>query len=431
MENQYNYYDSEESQPNMSGYNYDDGDNKPKKKRKIPKILLIIGVAVLFGIVSSATFLLCNKLGSKLLGMNEKSALKTTNTEQNTSLSKSVKAVTSDVSNIVEDVMPSVVSITNLSVQQVKDFFFGTYEQEAESAGTGIIVAQNDDELLIVTNNHVVTGSEKLTVTFADNSSVSANIKGTDVPHDIAVIAVPLEELEQGTKDAIAVATLGDSSKLKIGEPAIAIGNAFGHGQSVTTGVISAKEREISTQDPETGQTVKSSVKLLQTSAAINHGNSGGPLVNAAGQVIGINSSKLEGSSVEGVGYAIPISDVSELIKDLMNQETKTKLSEEERGYIGISGVNVTDEYAELFNMPYGVFIKEVQDKSGAKEAGMKDGEVIVKLNASTIDSMATLQEELKYHAAGEKVKITVKTPESAGKYKEKVYEVTLGKKPE
>lgn len=431
MENQYNYYDSEESQPNMSGYNYDDGDNKPKKKRKIPKILLIIGVAVLFGIVSSATFLLCNKLGSKLLGMNEKSTLKTTNTEQNTSLSKSVKAVTSDVSSIVEDVMPSVVSITNLSVQQVKDFFFGTYEQEAESAGTGIIVAQNDDELLIVTNNHVVTGSEKLTVTFADNSSVSANIKGTDVPHDIAVIAVPLEELEQGTKDAIAVATLGDSSKLKIGEPAIAIGNAFGHGQSVTTGVISAKEREISTQDPETGQTVKSSVKLLQTSAAINHGNSGGPLVNAAGQVIGINSSKLEGSSVEGVGYAIPISDVSELIKDLMNQETKTKLSEEERGYIGISGVNVTDEYAELFNMPYGVFIKEVQDKSGAKEAGMKDGEVIVKLNASTIDSMATLQEELKYHAAGEKVKITVKTPESAGKYKEKVYEVTLGKKPE
>ncbi len=431
MENQYNYYDSNESQSNGSDYSYYDHDPKPKKHKKVPKILIIIGMAVVFGIVSSATFLLSNTLGGKLLGINGSSTLKTTDKAENTSLSKSVKAVTSDVSGIVENVMPSVVSITNLSVQQVKDFFFGTYEQEAESAGTGIIVAQNDNELLIVTNNHVVTGSEKLTVTFADNKSVSANIKGTDVPHDIAVIAVPLNELEQDTKDAIAVATLGDSSKLKIGEPAIAIGNAFGHGQSVTTGVISAKEREISTQDPATGQTVKSSVKLLQTSAAINHGNSGGPLVNAAGQVIGINSSKLEGSSVEGVGYAIPISDVSELIKDLMNQETKTKLSEEERGYIGISGVNVTDEYAELFNMPYGVFIKEIQDKSGAKEAGMKEGEVIVKLNASTIDSMATLQEELKYHAVGEKVKITVKTPESAGKYKEKTYEVTLGKKSE
>ncbi len=431
MENQYNYYDSGESQQNTPHYDFEDDKNTPKKKRKIPKIVVIIGVAILFGIVSSATFLLCNKLGSKVLGMDEKAVLKTTDSSKNASFSRSVKAVTSDVSEVVEHVMPSVVSITNLSVQQVQDFFFGTYEQEAESAGTGIIVAQDQEELLIVTNNHVVTGSEKLTVTFADNESVSANIKGTDVPHDIAVIAVPLKELKKETKDAIAVATLGDSTKLKIGEPAIAIGNAFGHGQSVTTGVISAKEREISTQDPATGKTVKSSVKLLQTSAAINHGNSGGPLVNAAGQVVGINSSKLEGSSVEGVGYAIPISDVSELIKDLMNQETKTKVSDELRGYIGISGFDVTEEYADLFDMPYGVYIKEVQDKSGAKEAGMKDGEVIVKLNASTIDSMSTLQEELKYHVAGEKVKVTVKTPVSAGKYKEKVYEVTLGKKPE
>ena len=317
-----------------------------------------------------------------------------------------------------------------MSIQQVQDFFFGgVIEQKSESAGTGIIIAQNDSELLIVTNNHVISGSDTLTVTFADNSSVSADIKGADPAHDVAVIAVPLSSLTKETSDAIAVATLGDSDAIKVGEPAIAIGNALGYGQSVTTGVISAKDRDGS---PEDGSgTPAADVKLIQTDAAINHGNSGGALVNAKGEVIGINSSKLVGSSVEGVGYAIPISDVSDIIKNLMNQETKVKVSEDERGYIGITGFDVTEEYAQSFNMPLGVYVKELTDKGGAKAAGIKRGDVITKLNGTVIDSMNTLKEELKYYAVGDTVDITVQTPMDNGEYQETEYQVVLGQKEE
>ena len=221
-----------------------------------------------------------------------------------------------------------------MSVQEVQNYFGGTSKQESESAGTGIIISQNDSELLVVTNNHVVAGSDTLTVTFADGNSVEANIKGTDSEYDVAVVAVPLDSISEDTKKAISVATLGDSTELKVGEPAIAIGNALGYGQSVTTGVISALNRSVSETDQTTGETTESSVKLIQTDAAINPGNSGGALVNASGEVIGINSSKLVGDSVEGVGYAIPISDVSDLIENLMNQETKTKVAEADQGAI-------------------------------------------------------------------------------------------------
>lgn len=291
--------------------------------------------------------------------------------------------------------MPSIVSITNMSVQEVQNYFGGTSKQESESAGTGIIISQNDSELLVVTNNHVVAGSDTLTVTFADGNSVEANIKGTDSEYDVAVVAVPLDSISEDTKKAISVATLGDSTELKVGEPAIAIGNALGYGQSVTTGVISALNRSVSETDQTTGETTESSVKLIQTDAAINPGNSGGALVNASGEVIGINSSKLVGDSVEGVGYAIPISDVSDLIENLMNQETKTKVAEADQGAIGIKGMSVSTEYSQQLNMPEGVYVSEVTKGGGAEKAGMTRGCIITGINGTTVSARDDLQEQL------------------------------------
>ena len=436
MENQYNYYNPEGQQGSAqynSQQNFNEPNNKgPKQKKKMPKAVAVTGFALLFGVVSSATFLTSSIVGSRLLGLNEtKSTAKSTAPVNSSSLTKTSNVVTSDVSGIVENVMPSIVSITNMSVQQVQDFFGGVSQQQSESAGTGIIISQNDSELLIVTNNHVVENSETLTVTFNDNTSLEANIKGTDASHDLAVIAVPLNTISDDTMDAIAVATLGDSTKLKVGEPAIAIGNALGQGQSVTTGVISATDRESTTTDQATGQTTVNDVSLIQTDAAINPGNSGGALVNASGEVIGINSSKLVGSSVEGVGYAIPISDVSDIITNLMNQQTKAKVSESERGYLGITGFDVTSEYAQRFSMPLGVYITDVTDGGGAKAAGLSKGGVITELNGTTIDNMETLQKELKYYAKGEKVQVTVQTPDNNGEYTAKNYEITLGAKSE
>lgn len=439
MDNQYNYYNPEGQQgdtQNNSQQNQQQDyrhDNRGPKK-KMPKAVAITGFALLFGVVSSATFLTSNIVGSKVLGLNStagSSSSKNTAPVSNTSLTKTSSVITSDVSEVVENVMPSIVSITNMSVQQVQDFFGGVSQQESESAGTGIIISQTDTELLIVTNNHVVEGSESLTVTFNDNSSVEADIKGTDPSHDLAVIAVPLNTISEKTLDVISVATLGDSTQLKVGEPAIAIGNALGYGQSVTTGVISATDRESTSTDALTGETTTSDVRLIQTDAAINPGNSGGALVNANGEVIGINSSKLIGSSVEGVGYAIPISDVSDIITDLMNQQTKTKVSEANRGYIGIEGFDVTSEYAQRFNMPLGVYITNVTSGGGAEAAGIAKGGVITELDGTRIENMETLQEQLKYYAKGDSVEITVQTQGNNGEYKAQTYEVKLGAKSE
>ena len=325
--------------------------------------------------------------------------------------------------------MPSIVSITNMSVQEVQNFFGGTSKQESESAGTGIIISQNDSELLVVTNNHVVAGSNTLTVTFADGNSVEANIKGTDSEYDIAVVAVPLDSISEDTKKAISVATLGDSTELKVGEPAIAIGNALGYGQSVTTGVISALNRSVSETNETTGETTESSVKLIQTDAAINPGNSGGALVNASGEVVGINSSKLVGDSVEGVGYAIPISDVSDLIENLMNQETKTKVAEADQGAIGIKGMSVSTEYSQQLNMPEGVYVSEVTKGDGAEKAGMTRGCIITGINGTTVSSMDDLQEQLQYYAKGDEVELTIQVPQSNGEYQEQSVNVALGAK--
>ena len=442
MDNQYSYYNPNETEGNTSNgttfYNNGQGDDgkTPKKKKehkKMPKAVAVTGLALMFGVVSSAPFLTTNYVGTKVLklGTTQKSTSTTSTSAvtSNASLTKTSSVVTSDVSSVVENVMPSIVSITNMSVQEVQNYFGGTSKQESESAGTGIIISQNDSELLVVTNNHVVAGSDTLTVTFADGNSVEANIKGTDSEYDVAVVAVPLDSISEDTKKAISVATLGDSTELKVGEPAIAIGNALGYGQSVTTGVISALNRSVSETDQTTGETTESSVKLIQTDAAINPGNSGGALVNASGEVIGINSSKLVGDSVEGVGYAIPISDVSDLIENLMNQETKTKVAEADQGAIGIKGMSVSTEYSQQLNMPEGVYVSEVTKGGGAEKAVMTRGCIITGINGTKVSSMDDLQEQLQYYAKGDEVELTIQVPQSNGEYQEQSVTVILGAK--
>lgn len=438
MENQYNYYNNEDNTGSSYQYGgqYSQQDPQPHKekkpRKKMPKAVAVTGLALLFGVVSSAAFLTSNIIGERILGLDDSSQSTSTSSKtvnSNATLSQTSSVITSDVSDIVDKVMPSIVSITNMSVEEVQSFFGGVTQQTSESAGTGIIISQNDTELLIVTNNHVVEGSDTLTVTFDDATSVEANIKGTNSEYDVAVIAVPLDSIPNDTMDAISVAALGDSTSLKVGEPAIAIGNALGYGQSVTTGVISALNRSVSETDQQTGQTVESSAKLIQTDAAINPGNSGGALVNVNGEVIGINSSKLVGETVEGVGYAIPISDVSDLIQELMNQETKTKVDSADQGVIGITGMDVPAEYSEQLNMPNGVYVTEVSPNGGAAAAGMTRGCIITAINGTSVDSMSALQEQLQYYAKGETVTLTIQVPQTNGEYAEQSVEVTLGAK--
>ena len=426
MDNQYNYYrpDSDENRgaDNQQGFGAGPQQNPkaPKpKKGYAKKVALVVGAAVLFGAVGGVTMQGTSYLTGKLLGKNTKSTVGTTKTVSNAKLTTSTSTVTSDVSDIVENTLPSIVSITNMSVQEVQNFFGGISQQESESAGSGIIISQNDSELLVVTNNHVVEGSDTLTVTFNDGNSVEAQIKGTDSARDLAVVAVPLDKISDDTMNAIKVATLGDSDSLKVGEPAIAIGNALGYGQSVTTGIVSATGRTIDGFDGE----------YIQTDAAINPGNSGGALLNSNGEVIGINTAKVATDSVEGMGYAIPISDASDTIQNLMNQETKTKVSEAEQGYLGIQGVDVSDESAKMYNMPTGVYISDVVKNGGAQQAGLTKGSVITGLEGTTISDMNSLKEQLQYYRVGDKVKVTVQVPGNNGEYTEKTVEVTLGSK--
>ena len=425
MDNQYNYYrpDSDENRgaDNQQGFGAGPQQNPkaPKpKKGYAKKVALVVGAAVLFGAVGGVTMQGTSYLTGKLLGKNTKSTVGTTKTVSNAKLTTSTSTVTSDVSDIVENTLPSIVSITNMSVQEVQNFFGGTSQQESESAGSGIIISQNDSELLVVTNNHVVEGSDTLTVTFNDGNSVEAQIKGTDSARDLAVVAVPLDKISDDTMNAIKVATLGDSDSLKVGEPAVAIGNALGYGQSVTTGIVSATGRTIDGFDGE----------YIQTDAAINPGNSGGALLNANGEVIGINSAKINSSAVEGMGFAIPISDASDVIQNLMNKETRSKVSDEERGYLGIKGYDVSEEGAQMYNMPTGVYVKEVMSGGGAEKAGLTKGSIITGFEGSSISGMSSLQEQLQYYKAGEEVTLTVQIPDKNGEYTEKDIKVTLGK---
>ena len=419
MENQYTYYKPEPD--DMNGMNEETP--KPKKNRKVPKPVKLVCAGVAFGLVASVTFQTGNYVGTKVFGTtttNGKTA-KTAQTVDGAKLTTSSSSTgTSDVATIAKNAMPSIVSITNMSVQEVQSFFGGTQQQESTSVGSGIIIGQTDSELLILTNNHVVEGNEKLTVSFVDNESVEANVKGTDSTKDLAVVAVKISDVKDSTMDEIAVATMGDSSKLEVGEQVVAIGNALGYGQSVTSGIVSATER---TLDGYEGGT------LIQTDAAINPGNSGGALLNSNGEVIGINTAKVATDSVEVMGYAIPISDASDTIQNLMNQETKTKVSEAEQGYLGIQGVDVSDESAKMYNMPTGVYISDVVKNGGAQQAGLTKGSVITGLEGTTISDMNSLKEQLQYYRVGDKVKVTVQVPGNNGEYTEKTVEVTLGSK--
>lgn len=436
MDNQYNYNtpnDQFQNQATGNGgpdfhfgqtdpdFSHRKKEKKPRDHKKVAKIAGGLCFAVAFGVIASAAFQTTNFVGNALFGEKVKTEKSSEKKVDSTSLTRTSSTVTSDVSEVVNSVMPSVVSITNMSVQQVQSFFGGTSSQEVQSSGSGIIVGQNDTELLIATNNHVVEGSTTLTVSFINESSAEAKIKGTDASRDLAVIAVPLENIEEETMGEIKVATLGDSTKLQVGEPVIAIGNALGYGQSVTTGIVSALNRQIDMEGFD--------AELIQTDAAINPGNSGGALVNANGEVIGINTVKVSSDAVEGMGYAIPISDANETITTLMNKETREQVPEDERGFLGVEITNVEAESAELYGMPTGVYIRNVIEGTGAEKAGLVRGGVITELDGSSVDSMTTLQNLLSYYRVGETVTLTVEMPGKDGSYEEKEVEVVLSEK--
>ena len=335
--------------------------------------------------------------------------------------------------------MPSIVSITNKSVQEVQNYFsmfgYGGQAQEVESTsvGSGIIIGKNDTELLIVTNNHVVEGADTLSASFIDNSVYEATIKGTDSDNDLAVIAVPLSSISDDTMSQIAVAAVGDSDSLKVGEQVVAIGNALGYGQSVTTGIVSATDRTLSSSDSSDSNalisstvTTKETPTYIQTDAAINPGNSGGALVNMKGEVIGINSAKLASTEVEGMGYAIPITRVSSIIEELMNETTRTKVADSQKSSIGIAGITVDSNINAAYGIPAGVYVASVTPGSGAEAAGIRKGDVITKFDGKTVSTIQELKEKLQYYAAGEAVSITVQSPGEGGIYTEKELTITL-----
>lgn len=325
-----------------------------------------------------------------------------------------------DVSKVAADVTPAVVAITNDMVITGQDWFGQMIQRQGESSGSGIIVGENDDELLIVTNEHVIADATKLSVQFVDGAVAEANLKGQDEKADIAVIAVSFSSLSDNTLDEIKIATLGDSDALVVGEPAIAIGNALGYGQSVTTGIISALNREVALDNGRH--------TLIQTDAAINPGNSGGALLNINGELIGINEAKAGGAEVEGMGYAIPISTAKPIIEELMNKETKHKVSDGKQAYLGIGGVDVAEDVAETYDMPEGIYIAQVEEGSAASKAGIKKGDIMTKFDGQTVRSMDELKDLLQYYEAGQTVSVTLEE-QSDGGYVEKELTVTLGEK--
>lgn len=398
-----------------------------KKSGAGPKIVLTVCLALLFGVIAGGViwgmdFLRDKVMDNDKLPSSFEEYLKKGEKDETESVSvKNYTEIVTDVSEVVEEVMPSVVSITTISTSEYYNFFGYSIPQQSESSGSGVIVGSNDTELLIVTNNHVISGATSLTVTFADGEISEALVKGSDANMDLAVVAVPLENIKEETMAAITIAEIGDSTALKVGEPAIAIGNALGYGQSVTCGIISAIDREV-TVDNVTN-------KLIQTDAAINPGNSGGALLNVEGQLIGINSVKYSSTEVEGMGYAIPISSAMPIIEKLMDRETKEKV-DGESGYLGIAGATVTEEASYIYNLPAGVFVSEVIDDYGAKKGGLKSGDIIIEIEGTSITSMESLQNELAYYAPGETISMEVMTQTNSG-YVEKELKVTLSEKPE
>ena len=342
-----------------------------------------------------------------------------------------------DVSEIVSEALPSIVSITTKSVQEVQNYFgmYGMYgyapqqqEQEVEGSGSGIIVGKNDDELLIATNYHVVEGADTLSVAFTDGNAVEASVKGFDEERDLAVVSVSLDDVEDDTMDAVSIANIGSSDDLKVGEQVVAIGNALGYGQSVTTGIVSAKNRRMDSDNntvTDGSDDSSDGVNLIQTDAAINPGNSGGALLNMEGEVVGINSAKLASTEVEGMGYAIAISDVTDILQNLMNETSRDKLDDSEHGVLGIEGSSVSSEAVQMYGIPAGVFVKKVTEGGAADKAGLKANSVITEFNGKAVSSTDQLIEYLSYYEPDEEVELTVQVPHGTS-YKEETVKVTL-----
>ena len=420
---------------NTSYQSYAYGSNpKPEKKKKERKpggfgkqLAKCAALALVFGLVAGGVMTGVNYASGKVLGTtnagNVQASLTTgdDSTVQPTAISSSY--VATDVSDIVDEVMPSIVAITNVSQTEYQSFWGQSKTYESTSCGSGIIVSQDKEYLYVATNNHVVEGANSLTVTFANDDTVSAEIKGTDPSTDLAVVKVALSSIKDDTMSAIKVATLGSSDTLKVGESCIAIGNALGYGQSVTTGVISALNREVSVSD--SSSSTNYTAELIQTDAAINPGNSGGALLNTAGEVIGINSVKYSDTSVEGIGYAIPMDTAKPIIEELI---TKEKVDESNSAYLGIAGVDVTSDVAKTYNMPTGVYVAQVMEGAAAEQAGIQKGDIITKFDGKDVTSMEELSSNMQYYAAGTTVDVVIERS-SNGQYEEQTISVTLGKK--
>lgn len=407
---------------------------KPEKKKKERKpggfgkqLAKCAALALVFGLVAGGVMTGVNYASGKIFGTTNASNVQASlttgddSTVQPTAISSSY--VATDVSDIVDEVMPSIVAITNVSQTEYQSFWGQSKTYESTSCGSGIIVSQDNEYLYVATNNHVVEGANSLTVTFANDDTVSAEIKGTDPSTDLAVVKVALSSIKDDTMSEIKVATLGSSDTLKVGESCIAIGNALGYGQSVTTGVISALNREVSVSD--SSSSTNYTAELIQTDAAINPGNSGGALLNTAGEVIGINSVKYSDTSVEGIGYAIPMDTAKPIIEELI---TKEKVDESNSAYLGITGVDVTSDVAKTYNMPTGVYVAQVMEGAAAEQAGIQKGDIITKFDGKDVTSMEELSYNMQYYAAGTTVDVVIERS-SNGQYEEQTISVTLGKK--
>ncbi len=380
--------------------------------------------AVVFGVLAAICFKGVCYLSDKVLGTNKTGTNNIAYTTDGVNYSKTTSGNAigqTNVTNIVENTMPSIVAIT--STQKGQDYYsiFGQYYQgnDTTSAGSGFIVGENDTELLIATNNHVIEGAEKISVQFIDNKVCEGSVKGTDSSADLAVVAVKLSDVPSATMKKIKIAKLGDSSETKVGEMAVAIGNSLGYGQSVTVGYISAKDREITETDESTN--AQNTIKVIQTDAAINPGNSGGPLLNTNGEVVGINSAKISDSSVEGVGYAIPISDATPIIDELMNKEV---LTDSQKGYLGITGMSVTDS-ASAYNMPEGIYVKEVAKDGAADKGGVLKGDIITAINDIKVTTIESLKEKANSYKVGTTVTLTLERLDN-GEYKKQTVKVKL-----
>lgn len=403
------------------------GKGKERKKSKVGKAFGLVASAAVFGLVAGGVMVGVNNVASSYVGTNTKTkADDITIGSQDNAKSESTAAPATnlssmDVSTIVDKAMPSVVSIYGKE-EVTQNSFFGPQSYEAQSSGSGIIVGKTDSELLIVTNNHVIADTTSLEVEFSDGKKASASVKGGDSDNDVAVVAVKLSDMGEDTLSRISIANIGDSDNVKVGQGVVAIGNALGYGQSVTVGYISALNREVKTE----GGTSRN---LLQTDAAINPGNSGGALLNMQGQVIGINSAKYSDTAVEGMGYAIPISTVKDLIKELSSKETRTVVAQENQGYLGIQGKDIDEEMAKAYDMPQGIYVYKVVEGGAAASSDLKAKDIITKFDGQSVRSMEELKNMLTYYESGRKVDLTVQRLDDSGKYVEKTVSITLGKR--